>query len=299
MEKLVIKKRTAEEMACWKVDANGVCPNTVVESDSGLALIFNIEGTRKMTAKSPVVVNSLLNPGKTTKLFGGKKPYSSCEIYAIDMSTEFKSEWGLAGPGAISCYDAEFEVDAKAVCFGEFFYKIDDLFAFTASLPLGEKNEISRNDVREFFRAQTAGVAGAYLASKLASRDLRECRAKLSVYSEEIKEQLNKSLESKGVTVYTFIVSNLDFEPSHKVHREKLKEAKIGVVIKGVENEGRRDDLSVDKEKSEIEIGYIKAQAGDNAPDTQNGNKVTCPRCGEVNDNSTNYCRKCGEKLNK
>ena len=215
------------------------------------------------------------------------------------MATEFKSEWGLAGPGAIPCFDGEFEVDAKAVCFGEFFYKIDDLFAFTKSLPLGEKNEISRDDVREFFRAQTAGVARSYLASKLAGRDLKECQAKLSAYSEEIMEQLNKSLESRGVTVYTFIVSNLDYEPAHKLNREKLKEAKIGVVIKGVENEGRRDDLSVDKEKSEIEIGYIKAKSGEDTADAVKSAKVTCPRCGEENDAGTNYCRKCGEKLSK
>ena len=304
MEKLVIKKRTTEEIACWKVPAEGVCPNTVIESESGITLLINVEGESKMTAKNSVIVNSLVNPGKTTKLFGGKKPYQSCEIYAIDMSTEFKSEWGLAGPGAIPCYDAEFEVDAKAVCFGEFFYNIDDFFAFTKCLPLGEKNEISRDDVREYLRSQTTGVAKSYLAGKLAGRDIKDCQAKLSDYSNDIKDQLNKHFDSKGITIHTFLVSNLDFEPTHKMYRDKLKETKIGVKIKGVENEGRRDDISVDKERSEIGIGIIKAIKGTDGDNGSDGakpaaKKIFCSRCGEANDSSVNYCYKCGEKLHK
>ena len=300
MEKLVVKKRAAEEMACWKVSAEGVCPNTIVEMDRGLTLLLTIDGKNLMTAKNSFVVNSLLNPGKSAKLFGGKKPYASCEIYAIDISSEFKSEWGLAGPTAIPCYDAEFEVEAKAVCFGEYYYNIDDFYAFTSALSLGEKNEISRNDVREFLRAQTAAVAKSFLTSKIAGKDIKECQGKLSEYSSDILDQLNKNFDSKGITVHSFIVASLDFEPAHKVYREKLKETKIGVKIKSVENEGRRDDISVDKEKSEIDIGIIKAINGtDGEASKSSGKKTRCPRCGEENESGVNYCSRCGEKLTK
>ena len=119
MEKLVIKKRTSEELACWKVKCDGVYPNTVVEADAGLTILVNADGQNKLTTQRSFTLNSLYNPGHNTKLIGGKKPYATCEIYAIDISTEFKSEWGLAGPSALPCYDAEFEIEAKAVCFGE------------------------------------------------------------------------------------------------------------------------------------------------------------------------------------
>ena len=265
-----------------------------------------------MSAKSSIVANSLINPGKTTKLFGGKKPYTSCEIFAVDISTEFKSEWGIAGPSAIPCYDAELEVDAKAVCFGEYFYNVDDFFAFVKSLPMGDKTEISRDDVREYFRSQTTGVAKSALMSKLAGRDIKECQAKLAAISDDIKEELNRHFDSKGITIHSFIVSNLDFEPAHKINREKLKEAKIGVKIKGVENEGRRDDISVDKAQSEVDIAYIRAEKGTDVQMHNNNNgcgcdnntkssgkKVICPRCGEANDEKVNYCYKCGDKLHK
>ena len=302
MEKLVIKKRTSEEMACWKVSAEGVCPNTVIETDRGITLLVSVDGNNLMTAKNSFVVNSLVNPGKTTKLFGGKKPYASCEIYAIDMSTEFKSEWGLAGPSALPCYDDEFGVDAKAVCFGEYYYTVDDFYSFTRALPLGEKNEISRDDVREYFRSQTTAVVKSFLSSKVAGKDVKVCQGKLTEYSSDIKDQLNKVFDSKGITVQTFLVSNLDFEPTHKVYREKLKETKIGVKIKEVENDGRRDDISVDKERSEIDIGIIKAingTDGDSDGKKSSGKKIRCSRCGEENDANDNYCFKCGEKLHK
>jgi membrane protease subunit (stomatin/prohibitin family) len=149
--------------------------------------------------------------------------------------------------------------------------------------------------------------------SKLAGRDIKECQARLGEYSEDMKEELNRHFDSKGITIHSFIVSNLDFEPSHKVNREKLKEAKIGVKIKGVENEGRRDDISVDKAQSEIDIAMIRAEKGtdvymnnNNAPANNNnagnkssGKKIFCSRCGEANDESVNYCFKCGEKLHK
>ena len=310
MEKLIIKKKN--EIACWKVDCEGICPNTVIETDPGITLLVNVEGQSKMSAKTSIVANSLINPGKNAKLFGGKKPYTSCEIFAVDISTEFKSEWGLAGPAAIPCYDAELEVDAKAVCFGEYFYNVDDFFSFVKALPLGDKTEISRDDVREFFRSQTTGLAKSFLMSKLAGRDIRECQARLADYSEDIKEELNKHFDSKGITIHSFIVSSLDFEPSHKVNREKLKEAKIGVKIKGVENEGRRDDISVDKAQSEIDIAMIRAEKGtdvyienghkcdsDCNHGKNSGKRVFCSRCGEANEGNVNYCFKCGEKLNK
>ncbi len=304
MEKITIKKR--DNIACWKVPCEGAYPNTVIETDDGVTLVIYVDNDRKITSKRSVTLNSLVNPGKDNKLIGGKKPYKSCEIYAIDMGTEFKSEWGFAGPSAVNCYDPDLDVEAKAVCFGEYFYVIDDFFSFVRALPMGDKEELTKNDVREFLRSVTTGIARTYIASKLAGRSVNDCQSFMSQYAEDIKENLNKQFDSKGITVNSFVISSLDYEPAHKVNREALKGAKIGVKIKGIVNEGRRDDISVAKEASEIGVGIIKAMK-DNEKDDGNSRsnkekketKVFCSRCGESNNSDSNYCKKCGEKLRK
>lgn len=294
MEKLVIKKR--EQIALWKINAEGVCPNTVIEVDDGIVVLVKVEGQRKVCTRTSFTVNSLINPGKNTKLFGGKKAYGNCEIFAVDVSSDFESEWGVAGENAMRCYDDEFEVDAKAVAVGMYKYKIQDYFEFAACFSLGEREEISRTDVREYLRSECVGVVQPYLASKI-SAGLRAAQAAMSSFVEDIRFRLNKSFERKGIEIVAFTIKNLDYEPSHLINREALKKAKIGVTIKGVVNDGRRDDISVDKAASEVDIGYINALNGKgNAESTA---KVFCSRCGEANDPKDNYCHKCGEKLHK
>ena len=306
MEKLVIKKRVSEEMACWKVPCEGIYPNTVVEADPGLTILVNVDGQNKLTTKRSFTVHSLLNPGQNTKFIGGKKPYARCEIFAIDISTEFKSEWGLAGPTALPCYDSEFGVEAKAVCFGEYFYNIDDFFSFVRWLPMGDREQISRDDVREYLRSQTAGIAQSHLNAVLANRDIKVCQSKLGEIAEAIRGELNKKFDSKGLTVHSFIVSNLEYEPAHKANREILKAAKVNVKLKEIVNEGRRDDISVEKDQSEVDIAYINAYNNVHSEKEKKESKaedaaakIYCPRCGEANNANVNYCFKCGEALRK
>lgn len=287
MEKLIIRKR--KEVACFKVMADAVCPNTEIEIDDGLVLVIRVEGEEKMSAKRSFVMNSLINPGKAAKLFGGKKPYSSCEIYAIDTLTEFNSEWGFGGPTAIPCYDADFEVEAKAVCFGEFTYRIDDYFAFVRALPLDEKDEFSRADVREYFRNITVNVVRPYLVGKLAGKNLPDAQSEIQKYSDSIKDRLNDEFDLKGITVNNFAISRLEYENSHIANREALRNAKIDVKIKGVVNEGKRDDISVNRAENEANAIGSGAQAA----------SVRCPRCGEMNSASANYCTRCSEPLRK
>ncbi|MBO5850918.1 MAG: SPFH domain-containing protein [Clostridia bacterium] len=299
MEKLVIKKRVGEELAYWKVNCEGAYPNTVVESDMGITVIVNVDGERKITTQKKFTLNSLFNPGHNTKLIGGKKPYKSIEIYAIDMNSEFKSEWGLAGFSALPCYDAEFGVEAKAVAFGEFFYNIDDFFSFLRWLPMGDKEAISRDDIREFLRSQTSGVVRNHLSALLANKDIKVCQSKLVDIAEDVKYELNKMFDSKGITVQSFNVTVLDYEPAHKANRATLNAAKMDNKVRSVVNEGRRDDLTVDKAQSEIDIDYINALNGGKQSERKEESKIRCPRCGEPNDASINYCYKCGESLHK
>ena len=305
MEKLKITRKNG--VALFKVPCDGICPNTVVDTDRGLFLLINAEGQRKTSAKSSFTVHSLLNPGKTTKLIGGKKPYSDCEIIAVDFESDFACQWGLGGPTALNCFDFEFKVDAKASAFGEYDFKIDDIFAFVSNFSLSEKPEITPADVREHFRTQAIGVIQSYLASKVMGRDMRECQSKVGDYANEICENLNDKFKRQGVEIKGLVISKLEYDPAHMAQRERLKEARIQNTINSVQNDGKRDDISVSDAQATVDIRYIDALNGNNGNRSSNGNNsankpektVKCPRCGEMNYSGANYCAKCGEALNK
>ena len=301
MEKLIVKKR--DNIACWKVDCDGVYPNTVLNLADGITLVIKQGGKTVVCAKSNVTLCSLFIPGKKSLFFGGKKPYDGCEVYAIDTTSDFKSEWGLAGGNAIKCKDPDFDVDANAIARGSYHYTIKDYFAFISAFSFDKQSSYTRENVRDYFRDRTVNVVAPFLSSKV-SQGVDYANSHKSEYVEEISYLLNRDLAASGLQVATFGIDTIDYEPAHLVHRETLKKAKIGVTIKGVVNDGRRDDISVDKEASEIDIGLINALKGNGgAPSNKNSEKpakkITCSRCGTENDASVNYCSRCGEKLHK
>lgn len=308
METLKIQKRAAQEIACWKVAVDQLTPNTVISVDPGITAVLKIDGATKIMTGADKVVNSLMNPGKGTKLFGGNKPYANVEVYAVDQSSEFFAEWGLAGNMAIPSYDYDNDLNCNVVAFGEYFYKVENFVNFIGTFSF-ENGVVTRDDIREFLRAETAGVIKGFLTSELSAYGLRECQTKLPSFSEDIKEMINKHLDSKGLVVYNFVILKLSYDPKHLAKIGVIDDAKLDVRVKQINNMGRKDDISVRKDDVDVDISLIKAKgeagrggapAAPAAPVTpaDNGRVIICPRCGERNVNS-NYCSKCGEKLNK
>ena len=300
MSIIEINKRSSEEIACWKLDAVEVTPNTTITVQQGITAVIKIDGVTKLLVGGSKLVNSLLNPGKGAKLFGGNKPYGSVEIYAIDQTSEFFAEWGLAGNMAIPCYDEENDVHATAVAFGEYHYKIDNFVNFIGSMSFDKNNEITRSEIREFLRATSAGVIKSYLSAALAEASLRECQANVGEIARDIKDAINKALDAKGLTVYDFVILKLSYDKAHEAALGVIDGVKLGVKVKKIGNEGRLDDVKVDKAASEVEIGLILANKG--AAPAQEAPKekeiIFCSRCGHKNEGG-NYCAKCGEKLKK
>lgn len=300
MEKLEIRRRSNEEIACWKVDSKGVAPNTELALDNGIVALIRVDEVTKTVFNGKQTVFSLYNPGKKTKLIGGKKAYENCEIIAVDMASELSAEWGLCKGMAIPCRDDELGVECEAVAFGEYYYKVDDFYAFVNSLPLDINNELTRDEIREFLRNQTAGIVKGYLSGKLMSKDLKVCQGEIFGYAEDLKKQLNKTFASKGLSVQTFTIERLDYSPEHKMARNALNNTKIGVGINRVANTGRLDDIKVTDAEADIAVKLMNAQANANRAanlnNHSNGVSVACPRCGQLNTN-VNYCEKCGEKF--
>lgn len=302
MSTIEINKRSSEEIACWKLDPMEVTPNTTITVQQGVTAVIKINGVTKLLVGGSTLVNSLLNPGKGAKLFGGNKPYESVEIFAVDQSTEFFAEWGLAGNMAVPCYDEENDVHANAVAFGEYRYRIDNFVNFIGSMTFDKDNSITRSEIREFLRATSAGVIKSYLSAALAENSIRECQANVGEISADIKDAINKVLDSKGLTVYDFVILKISYDKNHEAVIGKIDNAKIGVKVKKIENDGSLDDVKVAKAASEVDIGIINAL--NNKPQqpkvvaASEVRVVYCSRCGEKNEGG-NYCSKCGEKLHK
>ena len=264
VEKIEIRKNSRDEIVCWKVDSTGVTPNTELVLEEGIVAIVKIDEESKYTSKNKSTIYSLFNPGKTTKLFGGNKVYDSCEIVAIDVDTKFDSEWGLAGPNAIQCKDAEIGIRAKAVAFGHFYYNIEDFFTFVRFLKLDGRNEVTRHEIREELRGTCTGIVRTYLAARLAEGTIEQCQAKLSTYCKDIKRELDKELVSRGLSVHKVEIGNLQYAPDHEAKRDIVDDAKFDNVVGGIENEGKRDDISVDMERAKVAEKLIKAQNSGN-----------------------------------
>ena len=298
--RIVIKKRSSEGVVCWRVKANEVTPNTVIVPDKGITVLVTIDGITQPMDRE-YVVYSLFNPGKGKKMFGGNKPYSSCEIYAIDRSSEFQSEWGLGGPNAIPCRDMEMGVDCTAVCFGSYRYKIENFVNFKNAIPLDKNGAVTRDAIREFLRTETTDVIRAYLSSKIAGKNLPDCAKYFGAFQEDLKEEINRRLDSKGLTVYSFGIERLTYSPEHMAAVNAANKAKETNFVNHIVNKGVSEDIDLDaKRVSNIIVPLKNAENGD-AKDVQSKkeNGRHCPRCYTENPADALYCSKCGEKLIK
>jgi membrane protease subunit (stomatin/prohibitin family) len=127
---------------------------------------------------------------------------------------------------------------------------------------------------------------------------VRECQANVGEIATDIKEAINKALDAKGLTVYEFVILKISYDKAHEAVLGVIDGAKLGVKVKKIENDGRLDDVKVDKAASEVEIGLIMANKGAAPAEPKEKEYVFCSRCGHKNELG-NYCSKCGEKLNK
>ena len=319
-QRIIINKKSG--VVCWKLDCKGAYPNTEVVLEKGLTVLAKINGESKLLAKEKAFLNSLVNPGKGAKLIGGKKPYESCEMFVFDQTTEFSSEWGLAGENALACKDYDFGeeigegkragIDCSAVATGSFYYKIENFFSFSNAMTFNSLGEISRDDVREELRAEICAVAKAYLAKELITKGVAGCQEKLPQLAEEIKREISQIFAQKGIVVDNLIIDQIEYSREHLAVRKELSDRYVDERIIGVGNKLAKDRIDLEaKRVSEVITTMMDAQSRQFAAeqgvlseksivkDTKQieEKKKYCTKCGEKLDLDVNFCPKCGEKL--
>ncbi len=298
MDVIEIRKRNSEEVACWRVDASRLTPNTVIELESGLMVMLKVDGVQKMLSRGKSTVFGVFNPGKEKKLIGGNKVYEKAEIVALDLSSEFTAEWGLAGEMAVPCFDKELNIPATAVAFGEYAYKIENQYDFLNAFSFDDEGEIKRDSIREFLRTETASIAKAQLSAALSGCDIRDCQAKLPESASKIREALNRRLINKGIVVHSFVISQLRYAKDHQLKRVDLENANVEYATKAAINRGRLDDVNVDSAAADVDVKLIDAIGRANNGGGKGDKVKVCPRCKEPNPVNANYCHKCNFEFN-
>lgn len=313
LERLEVKKQASQEIVCWKVDCDGVAPNTVISAENGITLIIKADGQQKTLFNRSITMYGLFEPGKTTKLLGGKKPYQSCEIYAVDQMTQFDAEWAIPNDNAVPATELIPAPDGKSFSFeckvrarGRYQYKLENYFAFFSSMHPDKNGWYTRELIRNELRREVVPVIRARIAEMVAAKGLKETQANMVKLSNMIKRDTNAHLEEKGLSVYEFVFESIEYVPESAAKLQELNDRKIAVAVGTIGNMGKRDDISVKgMEVGTVDIPLINAKNGVGAntnvvkPVEVEPTYVFCSRCGEKNDSGCNYCRRCGEKLRK
>ena len=155
-------------------------------------------------------------------------------------------------------------------------------------------------------RGQTTPIIKSRIGNEIISKGLKGCQANLSIVAEDIKEDINRILIAKGMSVQTFAIERVDFAPDYKAKKEEQMRIMMDNSNKVLSNMGTRDDIDLAADKiNKVDIPLINATKEPTNVNTNNTTANTapvivyCTRCGESNDSNCNYCKKCGEKLKK
>ena len=299
-------KRKGDEIVSWQVDTANVTPNTILVPDKGIMLLVKADGVSKTKSGNPITMFGLFHPGKNTKLIGGNKPYEKCEIVAIDQNKEFSAEWGLGGDDAIKCNDPLLGVPSELVAFGKYYYKIESYYDFVNAFAV-ENGVLTRARVREILRDKTSNLFKGLLATELVG-GIEQAYANLNNINKHLTKELNKLLNSMGLTVENVMVQRIDFSPEFKLIHTEFNYTIIDNKLKSIRNEGKRDDISVDARFVEdVAVPLINAQNGEvsqprqertDRDDRDNKNEfVYCSKCGAKLRVDDKFCKKCGNRV--
>lgn len=274
--KLSIEKKSGN-IVFWSVDAKGLTYNSELSVGEDITLLIIYEGKNYITMSGKKTVGGIINPDKSTKVFGGMSKLD-CKIYAFDESSSFKGMWGL---GNIAFKDPKTQVEYNAKANGSYDFRIVSLEDFTAYMKVKTEAVLTEDNIKVKIRDEIHGIIRSYLIASLNAKGMSLTRGDTKI-GEAIKDSFNKSLKNSGIKL---VGARMDFLGSSSEDAEtekRINDARIEVAITKIGNEAARESAEI------AAIGGEKT--GDNS-------KVICSKCREENERAAIYCRKCGERL--
>jgi len=279
----------------------------------GRALDYFTAGTYTLNAQNIPILKSLINIP-----FGGRTPFTA-EVFFINKTAKLDVLWGTNDP--INLIDPKYAVRMRVRAFGQLGIRISDYRVFLTELigALGDDHIVKYNLVINYFKGIIVTKAKAVIADFIINKKISvlEIAPRLEEISEILKERISFEFERFGIEVVNFFLSSInfpdeDFDTINKILGEKAAFDIIGdnrynikrsfdVMETAAANEGGGNlaaagiGLGIGAGAG-MAVGNTFANAAGSVMTTP-AKKISCRKCGAMNEEGDKFCSNCGEKL--
>ncbi len=256
--------------------------------------------------------------------FGGQTPFSA-EVYYINTAAMLDLNWGTVDP--IQVIDPKYFIKLRVRGFGQIGLRVSKyrLFLFELIGTMGSGAVVSYDRVMDFFKGMMNTKIKTIIADAIINKDISalEISAKLDVFSEYAKQELDKEFGKFGLDVVNFFVASInfpdeDFDAINNVLKDKAAFELMGdrrysskrsfdVMETMAGNEGNAGGFmgaglgfgvgmaampGVTRSMNSI----ISATSLDTTPSSGASITVKCSGCGKDLIAGASFCHECGKK---
>lgn len=257
--------------------------------------------------------------------FGGQTPFTA-EIYYINTATMLDLNWGTVDP--IQVIDPKYFIKLRVRGFGQIGLKVAKyrLFLFELIGTMGSGGMVSYERVMDFFKGMMNTKIKTIIADAIINKDISalEINAKLDVFSEYARQELDKEFDKFGLDVVNFFVASInfpdeDFDAINNVLKDKAAFELMGdrrysskrsfdVMETMAGNEGNASGLmgaglglgvgmAAVPGMARSMGGILNATAVEPAPADGPAAAIKCGNCGKDLITGALFCHECGQKV--
>ena len=165
---------------------------------------------------------------------GGVSPFH-CEVYFINTALLMDIAWGT--PSQMTVKDPNYGYSYSVGASGSFGLKITDSRKLLMNL-LGTENDMSTRTIQKYFKDIIVTRVKNQLAIELSKYSYNIINQYLNVISDGLCMQIKDALDSYGIRIFNFVVSNISIKDSDL---ENLKLLDNKMVQKRFDALGDRD----------------------------------------------------------
>ena len=290
----------------------------------GQALDLFKAGRYTLETKNIPILSKLRN-----LVSGGVSPFH-CEVYFINMASLMDVAWGT--PSKVTVKDPNYGYSYSAGASGSFGLRILNSRKLLMNL-VGTESSMTTRTVQKYFKDLIMAKVKNHLAIELSKYSYNTINQYLNEISDVLGKQIADLLESYGIEIFNFVVSNICFEEGDLINLkaldnrlaqkkyEALGDRDVTVIL--AEGEARARQIQGYTWQQEQQFGISRAFAqnegfagnpanmmaqvplafsmgelmNENVQNTMQQKEITCVQCGSVLSAGAKFCSNCGYKI--